>query len=179
MANMGKMISFEIGAVRFNCRAVAVILDRDERRVLLHKALFEDFWSLPGGRIEIGEASIDALKREMREELSVEVEVDRLLWVSEEFFEYLGTEWHGIGLYFLVRLPGDCPIYEHDSWSGIEEFVEDIFVPEDLRAENNKLELVFQWCDREALHEFTLYPPFLADGLRILPESTQHVIRHE
>jgi ADP-ribose pyrophosphatase YjhB (NUDIX family) len=179
MANTGKMISFEIGDVRFNCRVVAVILDRDERRVLLHRASFEDFWSLPGGRIEIGEASIEALKREMREELSVEIEVDRLLWVSEEFFEYMSTKWHGIGLYFLVRLPADCPIYEHDSWSGIEEFVEDIFVPEDLRAESNKLELVFQWYDREALHELTLYPPFLQEALKRLPEAAQHVIRYE
>ncbi len=179
MANAGNMISFEIGALRFNYRVVAVIVDKDERRILLHRALFEDFWSLPGGRIEIGEASIDALRREMREELSVEIEVDRLLWVSEEFFEYLDIKWHGIGLYFLVRLPDDCPIYEHDSWSGIEEFVEDIFVPEDLRAESNKLELVFQWFDREALHEITLYPPFLQEGLKKLPESTQHVIRYE
>jgi 8-oxo-dGTP pyrophosphatase MutT (NUDIX family) len=32
-------------------------------------------WELPGGRIEIGETSIECLAREIREELSIEVEV--------------------------------------------------------------------------------------------------------
>lgn len=177
MATTGNMISVEIGKMRFSCRAVAVILDRDERHVLLHRALVEDFWSMPGGRIEIGETSSDTLKREMREELSVEIEIDRLLWVSEEFFEYAGVKWHGIGFYYLVKLPEDCPIYDHDSWSGIEEFVEDIFVPEEMRAETNRLELIFMWHDREKLRDLNLYPRFLQDRLRALPEATQHVIR--
>ena len=52
-------------------------------------------------------------------------------------------------------------------------------MPEALRAEGNKLELLFQWHDRDALHDLTLYPPFLKDGLRALPEATQHIVRYE
>lgn len=177
MPKHGPMIVFESGDTRFSCRAVAVILDRDQRRVLLHRGTQEDFWSLPGGRIEIGETSIDTLVREMREEISTEIQVERLLWTTEEFFGFVGIHWHGIGFYFLVRLPDDCPIYDQPEWSGIEEFVEDIFVPEEMRGETNRLDLIFQWHDIDKLTDLTLYPPFLKEGLRSIPQSPQHIIR--
>jgi ADP-ribose pyrophosphatase YjhB (NUDIX family) len=173
------MITLEIERSRFSTRAVAVIMDRDERRVLVSRAVVDDFWALPGGRIEIGETSSEAVVREMREELSVEVEVDRLLWVTEEFFDFAGLAWHGIAFYYLVRLPSDSPMYDREESSGIEEFVEDIFVPEHLRAEVNRLEMIFRWHDRERLHELTLYPRFLQDRLRVLPGTTEHIIRRE
>jgi len=174
---MDKMITFESGRARFSTRAVAVIVHRDERRVLVSRATIDDSWALPGGRIEIGETSSEAVRREMREELDVEVEVGRLLWVTEEFFEFAGLAWHGIAFYYLVRLPNDSPIYDREESSGIEEFVENIFVPEHLRAEVNRLEMIFCWHDRERLHELTLYPRFLQDRLRLLPGTTEHIIR--
>ncbi len=177
MTNSGNMVSVDIGNTRFNCRAVAVILDRAEQRVLIHRAEIDDFWALPGGRLEIGETSAEALVREMREELGVEVQVERLLWVSEEFFEYVNIQWHGIAFYYLARLPSDCPFYDQDVWSGSEDFVEDIFVPEHLRAEVNHLELIFQWYNRYHLHDLNLYPRFLQDHLRNLPASPEHIIR--
>ncbi|MGA7730986.1 MAG: NUDIX domain-containing protein [Chloroflexia bacterium] len=176
---MDNMITFERERSRFSTRAVAVIVDRDERRVLVSRAAIDDFWALPGGRIEIGETSSEAVMREMREELGVEVEVGRLLWVTEEFFEFAGLSWHGIAFYYLVCLPSDSPMYDREESSGIEEFVEDIFVPEHLRAEVNRLEMIFRWHDRERLHELALYPRFLQDRLRVLPDTTEHIIRRE
>ena len=41
----------------------------DYGRILLHRADYEDFWSLPGGRVEMLEDSREALRREMLEEL--------------------------------------------------------------------------------------------------------------
>ena len=57
------MITFEHGDRRFNLRAVGVILDREGQRMLIHRASHEDFWTLPGGRVEMGESAAEALVR--------------------------------------------------------------------------------------------------------------------
>ena len=81
------MISFIVDGVRFNFRAAAVIVD--DGYVLLHRAAHEDFWSLPGGRVEAGEASAATVARELTEELgpACDARVGRLLWVVENFFD--------------------------------------------------------------------------------------------
>lgn len=43
----------------------------------------KDFWCLPGGSIDSGEAIVDAFKREMTEELGVEPRIGRLLYVQQ------------------------------------------------------------------------------------------------
>jgi 8-oxo-dGTP diphosphatase len=40
-------------------------------------------WSLPGGAVELGEKIIDAMKREIREEVAIEIEVGGLIRVLD------------------------------------------------------------------------------------------------
>jgi 8-oxo-dGTP pyrophosphatase MutT (NUDIX family) len=70
--------------------------------VLVHRAVHEPFWTFPGGRAEVGETSPETLKREMMEELGVEVTVERLLWSVENFFRYEDQDVHEFGLYYLM-----------------------------------------------------------------------------
>jgi len=63
-------------------------LIRDGRLLLVREAEREQYWELPGGRIEVGEETsspVAVLRRELREELgpSLEVEVERpiLTWI--------------------------------------------------------------------------------------------------
>jgi ADP-ribose pyrophosphatase YjhB (NUDIX family) len=63
------MLSFDAGAWRFNLRAAAIIRNVD--RVLLHRLIGDDFWALPGGRVEAGETAQAAVGGEMREEIGV------------------------------------------------------------------------------------------------------------
>lgn len=62
----------------------AVIIENDE--VLLVKRAKEpkaNFWTLPGGLVEIGETIHDALKREIREECQVEIELKEIIDVVD------------------------------------------------------------------------------------------------
>ena len=68
------MVTFEKGDIRFNYRVVGIVFNKTH--VLLHRAEEDNFWALPGGRVELLEPSKDALKREMQEELGVEVRVE-------------------------------------------------------------------------------------------------------
>lgn len=155
------MITFEKDGKQFNHRVVGVAIH--EGQVLLHRAEWEDFWSLPGGRVELLEASPDALRREMREELGIEIEVDRPLWVAENFFQYGGKAFHELGLYFLISFPHDSPLYHTASFEGNEADVP----------------LLFQWFPLAALSGMRLYPSFLSTGLQTLPNTIQHIVHHD
>ena len=98
-------------------------LSLDGSRVLMHRADYEDFWSLPGGRAEMLEAAEDALQREMREELEEEIAVERLVWVVGELLRVPGGEVPRVGLYFLVSLRKDSGFLGEGNHGGGENGV--------------------------------------------------------
>lgn len=152
------MISFDIDGVRFNYRCAAIC--HSEGRVLLHRALQDDFWALPGGRCEAGETAREAVEREMREELDVSASGGRLVFVVENFFAY--DDWHGheIGMYFQVELPEDSPIVlRREAWTPVVE-----------------PGAVFRWFEADELDGICVKPSFLADQLFDLPRGTEHVV---
>ncbi len=64
---------------------VACIID-DKERVLLTRRCIEPFcgqWVMPGGKVDHGEPLLEALHREVREEVGLEVHIDGLLDVYE------------------------------------------------------------------------------------------------
>ena len=65
------MLSFPTPGGRFSVRTVAVLLHCG--RLLTHRMEHDNFWSLPGGRVEFGEASAAALARELHEELGITI----------------------------------------------------------------------------------------------------------
>jgi ADP-ribose pyrophosphatase YjhB (NUDIX family) len=145
----------------FHYRVAGVALH--EGRVLLQRTEIDDFWSLPGGHVELYETAAAALRREMREELGVTIKVLRFLWVAENFFHYQDQDHHELGLYFLMQLPADAEFY---------------LSPGPYEGDELGLRLELRWfpCDEQVLAGLPVLPAFLAAGLVALPDVPQHVL---
>ncbi|MDQ6661159.1 MAG: NUDIX hydrolase [Chloroflexota bacterium] len=156
------MTRVETSNICFGCRVAGVILHDDY--VLLQGEPRGAFWTLPGGSVELLESSHDALKREMQEELGVDVRIKRLLWIVEQFFISDGKVYHELGLYFLIA-PLDAPhLYELDRTFQAIDGVED------------EIDIIFQWFKLDDLANVPLYPSFLQAALRALPPIPEHII---
>jgi 8-oxo-dGTP diphosphatase len=58
-------------------RVVAAVIARDDRYLITQRrpsAVLPGLWEFPGGKVEEGETDLQALKREVRERVGVEVE---------------------------------------------------------------------------------------------------------
>jgi len=167
------MITFDKGNLRFNYRIAGIALDNNRvllekgfSRVLLEKVEGQDFWFLPGGRGEFLEPAKQTLKREMQEELGVEVEVGRLVWVVENFFT--GNDFitdkkmscHELGFYFLMELPEKSPL------RSLTEFY----------GEDESFKITLKWHQLSELRNTPLYPSFLRTALNNIPDRTEHII---
>lgn len=64
---------------------VAVIIDEQERVLLTRRSIppFKGMWVMPGGKIDLGEPIAAALRREVDEEVGLEIEVGSLIDVFE------------------------------------------------------------------------------------------------
>lgn len=61
--------------------AAAIIIDTNNRLLLVRKHNTQKFM-LPGGKIEIGESAIDALLRELKEEISLQIAENDAVYIN-------------------------------------------------------------------------------------------------
>src|SRR5207245_3827993 len=95
----------ELPAASLRVRGVIV----QEGAVLMDRTHHDDrerFYWLPGGGLEPGETSEQCLRRELMEEAALEIEVGRLLYVSENMFTESGDYRHEVILYRLAAVRG-------------------------------------------------------------------------
>ena len=64
--------------------AAACVLRDGDGRVLIVDPTYKPQWELPGGAAELGESPFDACRREIREELSIEITPLQLLCVDHQ-----------------------------------------------------------------------------------------------
>lgn len=70
--------------------AVGGIVVNSDSKLLLVKNSYRGVWEYPGGQVEVGENLIEGLKREIREESGIEVEVGVLFCISSNTCKYSG-----------------------------------------------------------------------------------------
>lgn len=157
----GDMIRLRRGEQVFIQRVAGIAVRRG--RILLHKEAGAPYWSLPGGRTHLGEPSPDTLRREMREEIGVDVEVGPLAFVIENFFRERDVV-HELGLYYRMTLPEDFP--EEGPLA-------------DFEGSEPACRLVFRWFRRADLESVPVYPTFLRQALKKLPAHPVHVVHRD
>lgn len=76
----------------FNIRVYAVCLNRGKLLTLKEPFAGRMVTKLPGGGLEYGEGTVDCLKREFREELNLEIEVQDCFYIQEDFVASLAAD---------------------------------------------------------------------------------------
>lgn len=138
-------------------RAVGVLVQN--KRLLVQRDRDGTDYALPGGHVQIGETTEEALVREWQEETGVEVQCGRLLWTEECFWNWNGTDAHNIAFYYLV----ECPNLDFPMWDG--------FVP---HRDNDKV--LIGWMPFDELQNVTIYPAFLKEEIFHLDGPIKHFV---
>ena len=154
-------ISFKTEQGHFNYRVAGLIIY--DNQILLMKDESSPYYYIPGGRVSLHESAEDAIKREIKEELRIDVKVNRILWSVENFFveETNGETFHEIAFYFLLDLL-DLSILERSN-----PFV---------LKEGGEQRLRFYWKSIRELKDLYMYPLFLKDRILSLPQTLEHII---
>ena len=155
---MGKDLCIDHDGGVVNIRVGAIILKNGKFLMVSNPDI--DYLYSVGGRIQFGETAEQAVVREVREETGCALAVDRLGFVSEDFFygdmpSHRGKLIYELGFYFYMKTPEDFePVCRSFTDVGGEEFL--------------------VWVDPEEGRK--LYPVFFNEELRRPTDSVKHFV---
>jgi ADP-ribose pyrophosphatase YjhB (NUDIX family) len=117
---------------RFNIRVYGIWIH--EGRLLVNEEMIrgQKVIKLPGGGMELGEGTIEGLKREWMEELNLEVEVLSHFYTTDFFQPSAFDNSQVISIYYLVTADASKPLQnsepnERTYWLPLEEVDEETF----------------------------------------------------
>lgn len=114
----------------------------------------DDSYCLPGGYVEIGETSEEAVLRELKEEINLDFKINSFMGITENFFINLRKQkTHGIDFYYNVSL------INNDDYEKIDCD----------RVENDKEGIIqhhFKWINLNELEEYNLLPSCIKNKIK-------------
>ena len=155
---MGNDLCIDVAGGVVNIRAGAIIM-KDGKFLMAGNPRSDYLYSV-GGRVRFGETAAEAVVREVREETGRTLEIDRLGFVTEDYFigdsvAKMGKLIYELGYYFYMKTPADFePVCGSFTEDGSGEFL--VWVaPEEGRK---------------------LYPLFFNDELRHPEQTVKHFV---
>lgn len=96
---------------------LGIIIENDKGQILVMKreGKHAPYWSIPGGKLELGETFEQGSKRELQEELDIDVEDPKVIAVTNNLKTYEVEGVHFISIILLVKTyKGEPKIMEPD-----------------------------------------------------------------
>jgi len=145
-----------MGVLSGQIRNLTLGIIRNNGRILVSpgydKVKDSSFYRLLGGGIDFGETAIDALHREFREELDVEITNCKLLTVRENIFTFDGKPYHEI-----------CFIYEAEFVDQALYKKEEFKILDAINDDGNDGKVI--WLDISDLKDKNIFPDGVTDFL--------------
>ncbi|MBQ3074701.1 MAG: NUDIX domain-containing protein [Clostridia bacterium] len=144
-----------------NIRVGAIIM-KDDKVLMVGNERVDYLYSV-GGRIKFGETAEEAVVREVFEETGIEMKVDRLGFVHENYFygdspSNLGKLIYEISFFFYMNVPLDfTPISASFTEDNNKEYLKWVSLVEDIK----------------------MYPGFFRSELKNITNSVKHFISDE
>lgn len=132
--------------MNFNYCARAII-EQDEK-VLILCVNDAGYYHLPGGHVEIGETSENALLREIKEEVGFEVTIKKAVVINEQFYNKKDSANHSLIFYYLAS-PKNKIITESS-----------------IRMEQGRTKMIkneLRWVTRDELKDIDMRPDLIKD----------------
>lgn len=138
----------------FGVRVSALVIQ--DGKIFLAKSPKEEYYTI-GGAIHVGEKTEEALKREVREEIDIDVKIEKLAFVVENLFTLEDQDFHQIEFHYLVR-----PLSEPNR-----------------QMEEGGQTRDCQWVALDDLAAINLNPAFLKEALLKQDGPIQHFINKD
>lgn len=148
-------VRFDSG--RFRLRGVGVII-KDGKVLMVHDEKRKYYYAI-GGAVRVGEKTSDAAIREVFEESGLNVEIDRLILVQENFFEMEDGLHHEVSFYYLMKDIGTQEIRGDRVLDFTDEGLE--------------------WLSISDLSNFRVYPQIYNVILKEIPDEIVHFVVDE
>ena len=148
----------------FHGRTCGII--KQEDKFLIMRVNKSNYYHIPGGHIEIGEDSEQALIREIKEEIGCNVQKANLFAIQENFWIRDDKKCHGIEFYYIVQPQELLPMKNYEKI-------------EIDKGEKKLLE--FKWVTYDELRNIDLRPINIRDML-INKENIKtltHIVKRE
>lgn len=143
---------------KFNYRVGAIII-HDNKLLVVKNRKATYFYSV-GGRVKYNETCEEAVKREVKEELGIEMDIDRAVFFHEQFFDEKDSKehFHEIAMYYLMK---------------VSDNITDISC---CSLTHNDIEEELTWLPIDSLINYTVFPKFFETELLNLPKSLKNIV---